>query len=139
MLVPVAEEIMGEQGMVDDPPNPAAPAEAEVFAPWVEVLDASPGNCTATCGLTEGEALMPGAAPADPNPVVTAPAAGAAEKDVGAFDEPALDEVALDEPASQPSAMERLPMNEPPAEHGVPGRLAPFDVVASGTAPCETT
>ena len=118
---------MGEQGMLDDPLNPPAADDAVVFAPWVEVLDTSPGNCTADCGLTDGEALIPGAAPDDPKPVVTGPPAGTAENDVGA-----LDEATPDEPALQPSAIERLPMNEPPdVEQGVPGRLAPFTVVAS--------
>jgi hypothetical protein len=30
-----------------------------VFAACVELLRASPGNCTAVCGLTDAEALMP--------------------------------------------------------------------------------
>jgi hypothetical protein len=118
--------------MLDDPLNPAAADDAVVFAPWVEVLGASPGNCTADCGLIDGEALMPGAAaPADPSPVVTGPPAGTAANDVEAFDELALDEITADESAPQPSAIERLPMNEPPVEQGVPGRLAPLTVVAS--------
>ena len=118
--------------MLDDLLNPAAAVDAVVFAPWVEVLDASPGNCTADCGLTDGETLIPGAAPADPSPVVTDPRAGAAENDVGAFDELALEEVTPDEPVLQPSAIERLPMNDLPAvEQGVPGRLAPLTVAAS--------
>jgi hypothetical protein len=135
-----------------DPLNPAA---AVVFAPCVEVLRASPGNCSADCGLSDGEALIPGAAPADPNPVVTGLPAGAAAADVEGFDELAVEAATPDELAPQPSAMERLPMNAPPdAEQGVPGRLALFmvvvskvpvadvlvaDVVPSGAVLCETT
>jgi hypothetical protein len=32
---------------------------AVVFAVCVELLEPSPGNCVARCGLTDGEALMP--------------------------------------------------------------------------------
>jgi hypothetical protein len=118
--------------MLDDPLNPAAVDDAVVLAPWVDALGASPGNCTADCGLSDGEALIPGAAPADPNPVVTGPPAGAGANDDGTFDELPLKEVLPDEPAPQPSAIGRLPMNEPPEiEQGVPGRLAPLTVVAS--------
>jgi hypothetical protein len=142
--------------MLDDPPNPAGAGDAVVLAlaPWVDALGASPGNCTADCGLS-GEALIPGAAPADPNPVVTAPPAGAGANDDGGFDELALEEVTPDEPAPQPSAIERLPMNEPPGvEQGVPGRLVRLtvaalkvpvadvlvaDVVPLGDMLCETT
>jgi hypothetical protein len=140
--------------MLDGPPNPAAADDAVVFAPCVEVLGASPGNCTADCGLSDGEALIPGAAPADPNPVVTGLPAEAAN-DVGGLGELGLGEVTPDEPAPQPSAMERLPMNEPPdVEQSVPGRLALLtvvaskvpvadvlvaDVVPSGAVLCETT
>jgi hypothetical protein len=147
--------------MADDVPNPAAPPDAVLWAPCVEALGASPGNCTAACGLSDGDALMPDAAPADAD--VVEPAAGAAVNEVDAFDEAAFDEVTPDEPASQPNAIERLPMNEPPAaEQGVPGRFAPFTVVLGPvaeepvlddvpdidvpvpdivpfTAPCETT
>jgi hypothetical protein len=130
-VVPVAEGIVGEQGRLD-PLNPATADEAVVFAPWVEVLGASPRSCSADCGLSDGEALIAGAAPADPNPVVTGPPAGVAADDVGGFDELALEAVTPDEPASQPSAMERLPINAPPdVEQGVPGRLALLAVVAS--------
>jgi hypothetical protein len=154
----------GEQGMADDEPNPApAPApDAVLWAPCVEVLGASPGNCTAACGLTDGDALMPDAAPADPD--VVEPAAGVAVNDVDAFEEAGFGEVTPDEPASQPNAIERLPMNEPPAvEQGAPRRFAPFtlvaapvgeepelddvpaadvlvpDIVPFGAMPCETT
>jgi hypothetical protein len=48
--------------------------------------------------------------------------------DVDAFDEPAVDKLTPDEPALQPSAIERLPMNEPPKQ-GVPGRLAALPLV----------
>jgi hypothetical protein len=131
VAVPVAKGIAGEQGMADDAPNPAPAFDAVLRAPCVEALGASPGNCTAACGLTDADALMPDAVPADPD-VVVEPAAGAAVNDADAFDEAAFDEVTPDGPASQPNAIERLPMNEPPTvEQGVPGRLAPFTVVVS--------
>lgn len=105
--------------MLDDAPCPAAALDAVLFAPCVEALGASPGNCTAACGLTDGEALMPAEELADAGPVAAGPAPGAAVND-----EPTPDEL-----ASQPSAIERLPMNEPP-EQVVPGRLAAPVVVA---------
>lgn len=110
--------------MLDDAPCPAAALDAVLFAPCVEALGASPGNCTAACGLTDGEALMPAAELADADPAAAGPAPGVAVNDVDAFDEPTPDEL-----ASQPSAIERLPMNEPP-EQVVPGRLAAPVVVA---------
>jgi hypothetical protein len=113
--------------MLDEALNPAAPVDAVVFAPCVELLRASPGNCTAVCGFTEADALIPGAALAEPDPVVTGPPAGAAVTDVDVFDEAAPGEVVPDEPASQPSAVERLAM--PDVEQGAPGRLAPKVVV----------
>jgi hypothetical protein len=126
-VVPVAEGSAGKQG-IGDAPCPAAALDAVLLAPCVEAFDASPGNCTAACGLVDGAALIPAAALADADPVVTGPAAGAGVNDVDAFDGP-VDEPTPDEPASQPSAIERLPMNEPP-EQGAPGRLAVPVVVA---------
>jgi hypothetical protein len=132
VAVPLLEGIVAEQGMLEDALGPGAADMAVVLAPCFELLEASPGNCTAACGLTDGEALMPAAALADPT--VVEPAAGAAVNDVAldepAVNEPVFDAVAPDEPLSQLSAVERLPMNEPPDEQGVPARLAPLIVVA---------
>ncbi len=143
-VVPLLEEIVEEQGMLDDPTDPDAAVVAVVLAPCVELLEASPGNCTAACGLTEAEALIPGAAVAAADPTVADPtvselAAGVAVNDVDAFDEVVMfDEATPDEPPLQLSAIERLPMNEPPeAEQGVPGRLAAFIVVALNAAVAE--
>jgi hypothetical protein len=118
---------VGKHGIVEDAPRPDAAVAAVVFAPCVDVLDASPGNCTAACGLTEAAALMPPTDPADPaavaDPPVAGPPAGAAVNDVDVFD--VVDETAPDELAPQPSAIERPPMNE----QGVPGIPARFTVV----------
>jgi hypothetical protein len=119
----VTEEIVGEQGILDDAPSPVAVA-AVVFAPCVEVLGVSPGNCTAVCGLTDADALIPDAPPVDADPIAAAPPAGADVGDVDVFDE-----ATPDEPLSQPSPIERLPMNE----QDVPGRLVPFTVVEPNT------
>jgi hypothetical protein len=114
---------VGEQGILDDAPSPV-PVAAVVFAPCVEVFGVSPGNCTAACGLTDADALIPAAPPADADPIAAEPAAGANVGDVDVFDE-----ATPDESLSQPSPIERLPMNE----QDVPGRLVPFTVVESNT------
>jgi hypothetical protein len=121
------EGIVGEQGIRDEAPNPVAVA-AVVFAPCVEVFGVSPGNCTAVCGLTDADALIPAAPPPDADPIAEEPAAGANVGEVDILVEPTLlDEVVADELASQPSPIERLPMNE----QDVPGRIVPFPVVDS--------
>jgi hypothetical protein len=127
---------VGKHGIVEDAPRPDAAVAAVVFAPCVDVLDASPGNCTAACGLTEAAALMPPVDPADPaavaDPPVAGPVAGVAVNDVDAFVEAVFDEVTSDEPAPQ------LPMNKPAdVEQGVPGRLVPFTVVVSNAPVAE--
>jgi hypothetical protein len=132
MLVPVplVEGIVAEQGADEDPLNPAdAALEAVVFAPWLDRLGASPGNCTADCGLTDAEALLPSAPPPEPSPVVTEPLVGGDADDVEALvDGPVLNEAVPDAPVLQPSAIEGLLVKELPAEHGAPGRLAAFTV-----------
>jgi hypothetical protein len=117
---------VGEQGILEDAPSPAAVA-AVVFAPCVELLGVSPGNCTAACGLTDADALIPGAPPAEADPVAAEPATGANVGDVDVFDE-----AVPDEPLSQPSPIERLPMNEQEAPGRlVSGKLVSFAVVES--------
>ena len=51
---PVVVGIVTEHGGVDEA---AAGADAVVFGACVELLRASPGNCTAVCGLTDAAAL----------------------------------------------------------------------------------
>jgi hypothetical protein len=122
--VPLAEVMVGEQGTLEDAPSPVAVA-AVVFAPCVELLGVSPGNCTAACGLIDADALIPGAPPADADPIAAEPAAGANVGEVDVFDE-----AIPDEPPAQPSPIERLPMNEQAAPGRlVPAKLVPFTVV----------
>jgi len=42
-----------------------ADAAAVACGAWVELLEASPGNCFGVCGLLDGEALMPTVKPVD--------------------------------------------------------------------------
>lgn len=53
LACPVVVGIVTEHGGVDE----AAGADAVVVGACVELLRASPGNCTAVCGLIDAEAL----------------------------------------------------------------------------------
>jgi hypothetical protein len=81
--MPVMLELPAVVGIVAEHDRPEKPAEAAgadavVFGASVEVFGCSPGNCTALCGLIDGEALMPGA------PVAIPPAEPAEEAANGA-------------------------------------------------------
>jgi hypothetical protein len=49
---------VAEQDVLEEDEE-ATEAAVVVFGACVGLLRASPGNCTAVCGLTDGEALMP--------------------------------------------------------------------------------
>ena len=127
------EPTVAEQGSADDDEDeadPADPAAAVVFAPCVELLEPSPGNCTAACGSLDGEALMPGAAPADPCPVVTEPDAN--EPDVNELD-PLADPVPADVVMSdEPSSHSEPAETEPPQDAAVPVVVPPNEGVNVG-------
>ena len=63
---------MVEHAALEDVPTPAPPdaADADVVGACLELLAPSPGNCTACCGSTVGDALM---APVTTLPVVVWP------------------------------------------------------------------
>jgi hypothetical protein len=72
--------------------------------------------------LLDGEALRPGAAPADPCPVVTEPDGS----DVDPFDDAVAPDVVMsDEPSSQPAPAESEPPQDASAPPAVPVVVPP--------------
>jgi hypothetical protein len=57
--VPAVDGITVEQRVLEEPPD----CDDVVFGTWLVVFRASPGNCTAVCGLIDEDALNDEAAP----------------------------------------------------------------------------